>query len=998
MTAKKLLEQVRSIVKHQLSIVALACVLWPISTWQVYAQEVPEAQLEDGFRTSVAPFLNVYCCGCHGAEEPEAKLDLAQYSSLAEVRRDHGHWEIVLERLELDDMPPRDVKPRPDETERKAVIEWIQAFRESEAHRNAGDPGPVFARRLSNAEYNYTIRDLTGIDIQPTKTFPVDPANAAGFDNSGESLAMSPALLNKYLGAARQVVEHLVLKPNGIAFAPHPVMADTDRDKYCVRRIVNFYSRQPTDYADYFLAAWRYRHRAALGMSDGMLDDIAEAGGVSPKYLATMWDVLNDGQTAAGPIAKLRGMWDALPSDASEHDRARGGCEAMRDFVMTLRQKLRPKFPNLNIPGSNRGSQTFVLWKNRQYVAQRRNFDPGVFRVRDESLVVSDEDPMDEDLLYPADEHERAEHEQAVARFASVFPDAFYLSERSRDYVTEKEMQFEKGRLLSAGFHSMTGYFRDDRPLYDLILDEASQREIDALWQQLNFVTNAPQRQYSGFLWFERTDSTYLRDERFDFARAENPAAFSDEMVKGLHEMYAAKARTVNAGEREMDAINVYFKEINEQIRWVEQVRIKAEPTHLDAVIAFAERAYRRRLTPIEREETLAFYHSRRDEGVGHEEGIRDTVVSVLMSPFFCYRLDIAGAGSGRRPLTDEELASRLSYFLWASMPDESLLAIARAGRLHESDVLLSEVQRMLRDDRVRGMAEEFGGNWLDFRRFQEHNAVDRERFPQFTDELREAMFEEPIRFFIDLAQNDRSVLDFIDAGHTFVNATLAEHYGMPPVDGWSRIDNASDYHRGGLLPMSVFLTKNAPGLRTSPVKRGYWVARRILGERIPPPPPGVPELPNDEAKLDLPLRDALAVHRDNINCASCHERFDSLGVAFENFGPVGKLREEDMAGRLVSTTDTFPGGYKGSGVHDLRKYLQTQRRDEYLDNVCRKLLSYALGRTLILPDELLIREMRQNLEAGEHRFGSLIETIVTSPQFLNKRGRDHLVQNDPSL
>jgi len=168
----------------------------------------------------------------------------------------------VLEKLKASEMPPEEAKQHPTMELRREVIDWIKALRRYEAQRNAGDPGPVLARRLSNAEYDYTIRDLTGADIRPAREFPVDPANEAGFDNSGESLAMSPALLKKYLEAARGVAEHLVLKPQGFEFAPHPVVTETDRDRFCVKRIIDFYQRQPTNYANYFQAAWRFKYRA----------------------------------------------------------------------------------------------------------------------------------------------------------------------------------------------------------------------------------------------------------------------------------------------------------------------------------------------------------------------------------------------------------------------------------------------------------------------------------------------------------------------------------------------------------------------------------------------------------------------------------------------------------------------------------------------------------------------------------------------------------------
>jgi hypothetical protein len=194
---------------------------------------------------------------------------------------------------------------------------------------------------------------------------------------------------------------------------------------------------------------------------------------------------------------------------------------------------------------------------------------------------------------------------------------------------------------------------------------------------------------------------------------------------------------------------------------------------------------------------------------------------------------------------------------------------------------------------------------------------------------------------------------------------------------------------------MAVFLTKNAPGLRTSPVKRGYWVVRRVLGEVIPPPPAEVPELPHDEAQLgELTLREVLERHRSDPTCASCHARFDSFGLVFEGFGPVGERREKDFGGRPVDETASFPNGSVGSGVSGLRDYIRAEREQDFVDNLCRKMLAYALGRSLILSDEPLIEDMRIRLAANGHRFSALVETIVTSPQFRMTRGVDELVQS----
>jgi hypothetical protein len=240
-----------------------------------------------------------------------------------------------------------------------------------------------------------------------------------------------------------------------------------------------------------------------------------------------------------------------------------------------------------------------------------------------------------------------------------------------------------------------------------------------------------------------------------------------------------------------------------------------------------------------------------------------------------------------------------------------------------------------------------------------------------------------------DMIRSNRSVLDLLYGNYTFVNPVLARHYGMPEVKDWTRVDDADRYGRGGLLPMSVFLTQNSPGLRTSPVKRGYWVVRRVLGETIPPPPPNVPELPTDEAKSDLPMRDVLANHRNNPACASCHARFDTLGLAFEGYGPIGEARTKDLANRPVDVQATFPGGVQGSGFKGVQDYIRQHREKDYIDNLSRKLLAYALNRSLILSDEPVIESMQTKVAAAGYRFNSLVETIVTSPQFLTKRTQD---------
>jgi hypothetical protein len=954
-------------------------------------QETPTAfdRLQWRLATQVQPFLERYCFACHGSKKPKAGLDLSHDLTLKAITANEQQWQRVLQRLDAGEMPPEKASHQPKPGERAAVIAWFRDLFNLEAQRNAGDPGKVLAHRLSNAEFDYTIRDLTGVDMRPTREFPVDPANQAGFDNSGESLAMSPALLKKYLAAARLVADHVVLKPDGFVFASHPVVTDTDRDKYCVQRIIDFYKRHQVDLADYFLAAWRYRqdNKQDLGQ-------FARQTGLSHRYLSMIWSVLATAEADAGPLAALRKLWHDLP-DQGTAEAAHPGCVRMRDLVVRLRGQLKPQTKKLRVDGISPGSQPLVLWSNRQLAGQHRSYDGGVFP--DLKKLSGQLQRTDASLanLFPVKATVTATEDRlraALERFCAVFPDAFVVVDRG-PYFDPKAAG--KGRPLTAGFHLMQGYFRDDGPLCELILNESQRRELEGLWDELDFITLAPSRQYRDFIFFERAEPPrFMIDAEFDFARSEDKDATSKEKMTRLAEAYLAKARKKGAKGAAEEAIKTYFTTISADIRRVENARLAAEPSHLKALVQFTERAYRRPLTTGERDDVLAFYHSlRRQEKLGHEEALRETLASVLLSPQFCYRFIVAKPGPTAQPLSDFELASRLSYFLWSSMPDPELLTHAAAGDLHQPAVLRAQVRRMLRDPRVRGLATEFAGNWLDFRRFEEHNSVDREHFPSFTNELRQAMFEEPVRYFMDIARRNRSVLDLLYGTDTFVNRPLAHHYGMPwphgGPDEWVHITDAHRFGRGGVLPMAVFLTKNAPGLRTSPVKRGYWVVRRLLGEQIPPPPPTVPELPKDEAKLgNLTLPQLLAQHRADKNCAGCHRRFDAIGLVFEDFGPIGERRSKDLGGHPVQTGATFPDGKDRDGLKGLRDYLREKRQGDFVDNLCQKLFSYALGRSLMLSDRKALDAMKARLAIDSYAFGSLVEAIVITPQFLNKRGR----------
>lgn len=478
---------------------------------------------------------------------------------------------------------------------------------------------------------------------------------------------------------------------------------------------------------------------------------------------------------------------------------------------------------------------------------------------------------------------------------------------------------------------TLTLYHREDEPLQRLMLNDAESTELDRLWNELLFVSEAPLKQVDVF------------EQLYQFATQDaEPSAFEP-----MRQPILQAAETFQ----------------NQQTA--------AEAMQVQAVINFAAKAWRR---PLTKDEAASLKHL--------QVSPRLLLARVLTSPAFLYRGEKVGDKTG--PVNDHELATRLSYFLWSSTPDDQLRQLADAGKLNDPAVLSAQVRRMLKDTKVRRLATEFGCQWLHVRDVETLEEKSERHFPTFA-ALRADMQEEAVRFFIDLLQEDRSVLSLLDADHTFVNAALAEHYGLSakPV-GWQRIEGLRTKGRGGILGFAATLSKQSGASRTSPILRGNWLSEVVLGDKLPRPPKDVPILP-EEAPQGLTERQLIERHSSDARCAGCHQRIDPFGFALEGFDAIGRSRQAD-------TQAVLPNGITFTGLDGLRAYLLTTRRDDFLRQFCRKLLGYALGRSVQLSDKPLIEDMLKELQSHEFRVSTALELIVRSPQFLLVRGKGSTV------
>ncbi|QDU96842.1 DUF1592 domain-containing protein [Lignipirellula cremea] len=1075
---------------------------------------------EDLFQKQVAPFLQTYCQSCHNAEKTEGEFDLTAYDSAAAVGEHFSQWKHVITFLQSEEMPPADAK-QPPALVRAEMIALIERILVEESRKLAGDPGVILPRRLTNAEYDYTIRDLTGVDIRPASAFPVDPASGEGFNNTGEALTMSPSLFKKYYAAAEFTADHLLLKPTGIEFAPFPVVTYADRKKYYEQAILQFYAEHQVNLEAYLTAVLSFQQRPD---SKTTIEQWAGQHGLSPRYLARLSQLLSGDADEPFYLGQVRRRWQAIlaprASTADAEKQTAAAIALLARDIEALSQRLCS--PETKAIVSNAGNGPIQHIDRRTQTAAARDTlneqllqaelplslsvqnlkkretvrltlrlrsgpdgQPGVVKLRDLNFSSQPPDnyrPQDdrrnlplvallekhapdqlrrlkagkpaqgqllesgELLLASPGELELELPAQAFADESRLFfyttatldtdqtpgglvlvtlldpslsPQALAVRETTEANQPLVDPQHpiaakwkasatafcatfpnrfvfvDDTRGLSAGFHLIEGFFRDDQPLCKLVLDEEQNQELDRLWNELEFGTNIAEKLLRGFVFFERSERNFLKHPDFNGIKEEDPALVETAKLEQFRDIYLQRSNVKATGEElARHPISQFFAWIQGGIEQRAEQLAAAEPIYLQQLEELAQRVYRRPLDKAELAQLRSFYYdASRQPEFGVEQAVRASVIRMLMSPYFCYLLDPPPEGDTVADLPDLALASRLSYFLWSSTPDAELLELAAAGRLHEEDVLSRQTHRMLRDPKVSAFAREFFGQWLGYRDFLDQESVNRAVYRDFDDELKQAMYEEPTRLITYLIQQDLPITDLLHGDVTLINRRLSKHYGLP-FDGddqeWRLATGLQSQGRGGLLGMAVVLTKNSQPERTSPVKRGFWVVHKLLGQHIPPPPPDVAVLPKSETDTaGQTIRQLLELHTDDVKCARCHQRFDPVGLSMEGFDAIGKLRTKDGAGRPIDNLVETPGGKALRGVPEFSAWLAEQRRQEFVDTLCRKLLGYALGRSLLQSDQPLLEQMQTALLQHEDRFEVLLQTVIASPQFRQQRCRD---------
>lgn len=738
------------------------------------------AEAADFFRAKALPALNKYCFDCHDPEDSEGGVLFLDAKVVTDLEKRRSIWHSVASQLRNRTMPPAKQKLQPSEQERLEIAQWIKDYLRDSAAKSGPYAGAVAARRLNRLEYDNTIRDLIGVMLKFSETFPMEGGGGEGFENNGETLYMPPMLMERFLESAQQVVDAAIVTPVlNRDFAAHELL--------------------PSKSDDQLLHDFRY-----------------------PKYPVQPGDEVS----VLVPIY-VEGNYEITLS--------------------TVPRKKTNLVANVFVDG-----------------------------IRAHRLETRD-DPYRRDRP------------------------------RSDDF----EIQ------LKRGLHAI---------VFRVAKDGA----------------------------------------RGDFVgvRVEEQGRKEDRGRDAIH----YRLLGIMPGQEPFAPREVAGQVLRRLVR----------------------KAYRRPITKDETDRFMALFDRAMERVDPFEECMKLAIKGVLVSPDFLYRIEKPARSEAIEPLSSFELASRLSYFLWSTMPDEELFALAESERLSETDTLTKQIDRMLQDPKATVFSKTFVGQWLGTQYLGGRVAPTQNSIQHYyTPEVAKAMRNECELFFHHLLIGDRSILELIDSDYTYMSGRLAKFYEREDWKKFSRDRfrkvTFSNDRRGGLVGMGAVLAVTSHFKQTSPVLRGAWVFDTMLGTPVPPPPPDVPELEKKDKKGQrLTVKEMLEKHRSQSSCGACHNLIDPIGFALENFDFLGRWRDKDN-GKALYTKGSLPTGESFDGPEELRQVL-LQRKDVFTRHLIRKVLGYALGRALLDEDEGTIERIARKLERSGYGARTLVHEIVLSAPFRYKQ------------
>jgi hypothetical protein len=929
----------------------------------VFNTGVQGEELVSSFQENVQPILTRYCVRCHDADVTKGDLRVDRLTAKFDATQIET-WHDVLDRVATGEMPPQDAEELPT-LQRRKLLAWIR--KKLDAIESEGEPrGHAVVRRLTRYEYSNTLRDLTGIALDYSVDLPPDSISRNGFKNNGAALGISALQMEYYVRAARRAMEKAIV--TGPAPPVHRHRFESSSASNAPKNKSPIGNRMEPG-GQFFGKMLEYPREGEFVIR-------VKAGAVVPEGqgFPRMQIKLGLRSDTVSPTRMLGTVDVSNPEQSLQIYEFRGRIE---EFPLPGKN---PKFPGVTIAVSNAYDDGLPAERVVKY--------PLVKLSRDETKLVQSR-IKERVLRLPKQQKAGTYNEKSGRDFNKTVRALQKHIEELRFVDRESEADIDVACRL---FEIDTLQKKLDRQLKQL----CKENEIDHVeWLQRFESDNADQLNDNASVIQKFKHLTPLNPRDKDAISALLPPGppRSTLVLEWLEFEGPLFDKWPPENHRNLlpelhDTAGVHTGKTLDSSPANEQRRAR------QAIKRFMKRAFRRPVTSADVTYVMDYYAEVRQRSESFEEAMREAFVMILISPEFLYQIQPRHASEAQR-LTPQEFATRLSYFLWATMPDAELTSLADSGKLLETKVVEDQVRRLLRSRKSSQFVTHFTDQWLDVSGI-DRVAVNPEYYPDFDNELKASMQGETRAFFGELLNHDLSALNLIDSDFVMVDAALAQHYGVkgPRGSTFERVNLAGDSRRGGLLTQASVLLLNSTGEDSHPIRRGVWLRSRLLGDPPAPPPPDVPDLDtqSDEAVL-LSVREQLERHRNREACNDCHRGIDPWGIPFENFDAIGKFRNDAVrlgskkgkkVSVAVSSHSVLPNGVKIQDISDLKAYLLERERRRFATTLVSRLVEYGTGRAIGFEDRKQIEMLTDTFEAEDYRLSDLIVAIVQSSLFQN--------------
>ena len=854
------------------------------------ASEKAKDTSSESFTAVIKPFLENYCVGCHGEEKQKAKIRLDKLDPDLIHGKDADTWHEVLNALHIGEMPPQESKKHPTSSERRKIVEWFTSEfkRASELRRSSG--GRQVLRRLTAYEYNNSLRDLLGFDLDFASDLPPEGTAKEGFKNNYRVLSISFLHMEYYETIARRALAKIINIPDR-----KPVRYFLRAEPEIVKPMA--YSQKDRD--------WLLKHNWPIFPDLHKHAFISDNGRGHKKICMRLHFGKIDKGNGGVIISGNRKSDDSHPVYAFD-----------RKAMLGLGGHLRPVYqPELRIEFYRAPSEAPL-------------------RIRVRAAAIKGKGGSYPILGCDLGAHQ--DHSQKYWRFSEKkFANVEVTAEIDDPQIYEFTVRPENFQFIpfSKSYPhqvKLTNLFR--RGTTQLKYEDLPKLYVDWVEIEGNAYSSWPPESYNNILH----DSPNSRDE------------------------------------------GLYVNEI---------------------LSDFMTRAYRRPVTPDEIEHKALLFHDLRRRGSSFKEALISTLTAVLCSPNFLLMVEPLNSqveeGLRKRAINDYELASRLSYFLWSTMPDKELFQLADEEKLRNPEVLGEQVERMINDPKAINLAKNFSTQWLGIE--QMHTLPINPEYFEFRKGIKDLFERETVEFVYRVMKDNMSILNFIDSEFAILHPELAKHYRIPGMSGgaFEKMSLRNEFKRGGLLTQGSILFRNSTGGESHPVKRGAWLLERILDDPPPPAPPNVPDIEDSAGSSSekLSLKEKLEAHTKQESCRDCHSKIDPWGIAFENYNALGQWRQGNRDPNIkakhqkitVDPNTVLKNGKVINDLEDLKQYILADKKEMFVRAMIKKMLSYSLGRYVEFSDEPCIEKILNAVGKDDFRFQTLIKEIALSETFLTK-------------